>query len=337
MTSFRSFSRRGLILGGGLVALGLTGCSSGAGADGSTQPTGGGPRPFHWTDGRGRDIDLEETPRVVVAQSSAAAALWDAGLHVAGAYGELTEQNGELGYQAGDLDLAELTVVGKSFGEFDLEKLASLGPELLVDMVFTPGSLWYVPEDSLEKVEALTPTLGMEMLNLHLVEIIENFVRLATELGADTDAAGVPDSRAAFEKSVAKVEKAIAAKPDLKVVGYSYAEGGGVYIANPTQHPDFAYLADLGVTFVQPESAKKEEYFTEVSLEELDRWEADLVFVDARDTTASLEKQPTYRKLKAVQAGQVAPWYPASPYSYKANVEIMAGFAEALTGAARLV
>lgn len=328
-----ALSRRLMILGGGATLFGLAGCGPARSSD-PAATTGAG---FHWTDARGQQIDLDAIPQVIVAQSSAAAALWDAGVKVSGAYGELTPRDGALSYQAGRLDLDELDVIGKVYGEFDLEQLAALGPELLVDLTFTPDSLWYVPKEALDKVEALTPTLGMEMLNLHLVEIIENFVRLAKALGADTDAAGVPESKKDFEAGVAKVEAAIQQKPDLTVVGYSFAEGDGIYIANPQQHPDFAYLAELGVNFVQPDNAKSEEYFTAVSLEELDRWEADLVFLDSRDATAALEKQPTYRQLKAVQAGQTAQWYPAAPYSYHANVDIMSGFAAAMTKATRVV
>ena len=55
-------------------------------------------------------------PTVVVAQSSAAAALWDFGFKVKGAYGELKTTDGKLDFQAGNLQLSEITVIGSITG-----------------------------------------------------------------------------------------------------------------------------------------------------------------------------------------------------------------------------
>jgi iron complex transport system substrate-binding protein len=326
--------RRALLAGGaGLLGLALTACGSGsddtAGAttnDAATEAAKG----FTYTDARGKKIDLDTVPTVVVAQSSAAAALWDAGFKVKGAYGELAATDGKLNYQAGNLDLSGITVIGKTYGEFSVEKYAGLAPELLVDMSFDPTSLWYVPADSAKKIEAIAPTLGIHMFDKNLVEIIGEFTALAASLGADTNAPAVVSARAAFEAAVAKVKAAVAAKPGLRVVAMSRT-ADEAWIANAAQHPDLAYLAYLGVTFV-PHGGKAADYFTQVSNEQLEKYSGDLVLDDARDPAGQKKADavPTWKALPAVKAGQVFDWKAAAPYSYAASVSIFDAFAAAL-------
>lgn len=328
--SSRPLSRRSLLVGaGGVAALGLTGCNASAGPD-AVAPAASGASSFDYTDARGKQISLPATPAVVVAQSSAAAALWDAGFKVKGAYGELKETNGSLNYQAGNLQLAELTVIGSTYGEFNTEKYAAMGPQLLVDMSFDDKTLWYVPADSASKIEAVAPSLGIKMLNLNLLEIIGEFMDLADQLGADSSAA-TATAKTAFEGSVEAIRTAAAAQPDLTVLAVSRA-ADKAYIANAAQHPDLAYLATLGVKFVDHQG-KASDYFTEISYEELDKYSGDLVISDSRSYSdqPGSEVAATWEALPAVLAGQVFAWKPAAPYSYAANTPIFADFAQALT------
>jgi iron complex transport system substrate-binding protein len=327
--------RRTFLFGAGALALALTGCN------GSAQPEAAGPASgsagFSYTDARGTKIELPALPTVVVAQSSAAAALWDAGFKVKGAYGELKETDGRLDYQAGNLQLAELTVVGSTYGEFNVEKYAALAPQLLVDLSFDDQTLWYVPKDSATKIEALAPSLGVKMLNLDLTEIITSFMDLAKQLGADVTAPAVVSAKAAFEKSVEEIRAAVAAKPDLTVLAVSRA-ADKVYVSNADQAPDLAYLKSLGVRFVD-HKGKATDYFSEVSWEEIDKFSGDLVFDDSRNYASrkDTDAKPTWRALSAVKAGQVFDWKPAAPYSYAANAPIFADIAQALTGADAVV
>ena len=153
----------------------------------------------------------------------------DFGIKVAGAYGELgTGADGKLNYQAGNLDLSQLTVIGTTYGEFDLEKYAAMNPELLVDLSFDNKTLWYVPEKSLAQVEKISPTLGVEMLDLHLLEIAQEFSKLAGALGADQNAATVTDAKTAFEASVQKVKDAVAANPEHQGSRHQSHRGHGM-------------------------------------------------------------------------------------------------------------
>ena len=324
--------RRTFLFGAGAVAVALTGCNASAQSE-SPGPVSSGSARFTFTDARGKKIDLPTVPAVVVAQSSAAASLWDAGLKVQGVYGELKETNGKLDYQAGNIDVSQVKVIGKTYGEFNVEAYAAMAPELLLDLCFDDKTLWYVPADSATKIEALAPTIGVKALNLGLVEIIEEFMQLAQKLGADTGAQAVLDAKASFEQAVERIKTAVKAQPNLTVLATSPSTSS-IYIANPDQHSDLALLKSLGVKFVDY-PGKAEEYFAEISYEQLDKYTADVVMSDARNY-AEREKvslQPTWKALAAVKAGQVYDWLPAAPFSYAAYVGILDGYAKQLAGA----
>lgn len=308
----------------GLVGLAglpvLAACQSQAGApsaSGSSAAAG-----FRWTDARGKVIDLPTRPTVLVAQSSAAAALWDAGIKVKGAYGELQTTNGKLDYQAGNLDLAQLTVIGKTYGDFQVEKLAGLSPQLLIDLSFDNKTLWYVDAATEKKVEALCPTLGMEMLNKNLVQVIEEFTKLAVALGADPNTSG--SAKQQFDAAADKTKAAIAAANGGKVAVFSF-DSNNAYVANPKQNPDLAYLTTLGAQFVDSGS-KPTDYFNTISFEKLGDYDADVVMVDARNTYTGYKQLSTWKALSGVKQGNVFPWYPAAPYSYLSSTKIMDDF-----------
>ncbi|RKR88645.1 iron complex transport system substrate-binding protein [Micromonospora pisi] len=320
-------TRRGFLQGVGAtgVLLGLAAC----GDSGSTSVDGDGPsgagQSFRYTDGRGRTVELAARPTRVVAQSSAAAALWDAGFQVAGVYGELGTTDGKLNYQAGNIDVTKVEVVGKTYGEFNLERYAALRPELLVDLSFDDKSLWYVPESSADKVYALAPSIGMKMPGLDLPAIIDNFMTLAGQLGADPDAAPVKAARSEYDAAVNEVRPAITAKPGLRIAAIS-RDPDKLYIADPNAHPDLKHLASLGATFVTPSRQMKPgEYFEEISWEQVGRYPADMIIFDGREVPGVAEtagKIPTWTNLAAVRADQVFRWRPAAPYSYAATAPI---------------
>ena len=54
----------------------------------------------------------------------------------------------------------KVEVLGNVWGEFNLEKYAALRPELLVTHMYDPGALWYVPDESKDKILQLAPSVG---------------------------------------------------------------------------------------------------------------------------------------------------------------------------------
>ena len=321
-------SRRSLLAGLAATPL-LAACDS---SSSSSQPSAAGSpgSRFSFTDARGKVIDLATVPTRIVAQSSAAAALWDAGVQVTGAYGELRTTAGKLDYQAGDLDLSKITVIGQTYGDFSLEKFVALNPQLLIDESFDNKTLWYVDAKVEKQVAVICPTLGVKMLGLNLVQVITELSSLAVKLGADpvTSASAKRD----FEASAETLKSSIKAADGAKIAAFSF-DSSTAYVANAAQNPDLAYLKSLGAQFVDVDS-KPTDYFTQISYEKLGDYSGDLIIVDARNTYQGYLQQPTWKALPAVKAGRVFPWKPAAPYSYRASVSVLDGFTKAYSSLA---
>jgi iron complex transport system substrate-binding protein len=304
-----------------LAACGAPG-SGGSGSSAGSSAAGG----FRYTDARGKVIDVTPVPANVVAQSSAAAALWDAGLKVKGAYGELkTGADGKLDYQAGSLDLSQLTVIGSSYGEFSVEKLATVAPQLLVDLSFDDKTLWYLDAKVEAQVAALCPTLGVHTLGLDLLGLIASFSDLAVKLGADPAVSA--SAKTGFDQASTTLADAIKAAGGATVAPLSFDQDNA-YVGLATQSPDLAHLEKLGAKFVEAKS-KPEDYFATISYENLPDYSGDIILLDARNTYTAYQDTAVWKSLPAVKAGRVFPWKPAAPYSYAANVAVLEGYTQA--------
>lgn len=336
----RSRTRTALTgLAGVAAALALAACA-GSGTAPSTAPAPAGSTTasgFQYHDARGKDVDLPAVPRTVVAQSSVAAALWDDGYQVAGVYGELTPVDGKLSYQAGSLDLSRLKVLGRTYGEFDVESYGLMNPDLLVDYTFDGSTLWYVPAEQADQVFALAPSIGVPGTYPDTTTAIQTFVDLAGKLGTDPHSAQITAAKADYDAALAAAAKA-ATSSGLKVVVVS-ASTDSLYVANPAQVPELATLRSAGLRILDPKGGGKD-VFDQFSWEQAsDYASADVILVDARTydgVKADLAKIPTWADLPAVKAGQVYPWYAAAPYSYQTYARIYQQIADELTAAHRL-
>lgn len=318
-------------------SLALAACSSGTAAGSSEASAASGS--FAYTDALGTTVKLKSVPTRVVAQSSVAAALWDAGFHVTGAYGELTPgKDGKLSYQAGSLDLEKVKVLGRTYGEFDAEKYALLDPQLLIDYTFDDKTLWYVPQAQAKQVASLAPEIAVPGNYDGTDQAIQTFVTLAGKLGTNTRSAALAKEKAAYEKALTDVAAA-AKSSGLKVVVMS-PSSDSLYIANPRHLPELATLTKAGLDVVTPVNADDAQVFTQASWEQApDYADADVILVDARSydaQKADLSQIPTWANLPAVKAGQVYPWYAAAPYSYKAYAKIYQQLADELKKAKKL-
>jgi iron complex transport system substrate-binding protein len=307
-----------------VVSLALTAC--GGGDDDTAAPAASATKsgPFEYKDALGKTVTIPNTPKTVVAQSSVAAALLDAGFEVKGAYGELKPgADGKLSYQAGALDLSRITVVGSTYGEFDTEKYALMNPELLVDYTFDNKALWYVPAAQSEKILSLAPAVAVPGNYKTTDEAIQTFVDLAGKLGADPNAAALTTAKADYESALKAVGEAAKAS-GLKVAIMSPGTDS-LYVADPVQLPEGNTLKNQGLDMISPPNPKKE-VFAQFSWEKAtDFKNADVILVDARTydaAKADLAKIAVWANLPAVKAGQVYPWYAAAPYSYKSYAKI---------------
>ncbi|GAA2277455.1 siderophore-binding protein DesE [Glycomyces scopariae] len=339
LRAYPALSRRSLLAAtGGLGAASVLAACGGA-ADEDPEGAGADGGPFSFLDERDQeDVELEHVPTKVVAFTGLAAALYDYGVEVAAVFGPTTLSDGRPDLQAGRMPVEDLAVLGNAWGEFDVEKYAELGPELIVSHYYEGFDLWFVPEDRLEEVESLAPGVGIEVSLPTIDQIIDRHAALAEALGADLTS----------EENVTAVERfgaAAAAIPDAffevqQATGHEYkamavgAWPDGLYIANPPTFNILAKSVELGADFVVPDNPDQNGYWELLSWENVDKYAADVIFLDLRTGNLSPEQlvadYPTWAALPAVQAGQVYGWNGEPVYSHVGGAVELERIAEGL-------
>ncbi|MFJ3716761.1 ABC transporter substrate-binding protein [Streptomyces sp. NPDC090057] len=339
------FSRRGLLAAGGVLGLGaaLAACADGEGEDAGSggRAKGGESGPWSFTDDRGTTVELDRIPANIVAFTGAAAALYDYGVQVKGVFGPTKTPAGKADVQAGDMDVSKVTVLGNTWGQFNIEKYAALAPDVLISTMFDDaGTLWYLPEESKKKIAQLAPSVGVSVYDRQLTRPLQRMWKLAESLGADMRAARVTDAKKRFEDASARLRAAAKAKPGLKVMAGS-ASDQLFYVSGTDLSIDLEYFKALGVNFVEPpESAKKQGggWYESLSWENVDKYRADIIMMD--DRTSAIQPaditKATWKKLPAVKAGQVIARSPEPILSYDKCVPLLTGLAEALEKAKKV-
>jgi iron complex transport system substrate-binding protein len=329
-------SRRGFLAAGGALTLAalLGACGDGQPA---TSSGGTGDGPWSFVDDRNETVTAERTPARVVAFTGAAAALHDFGVdrQLVGVFGETTRESGEPDPQAGDLDVRKLTVLGNVWGEFSVERYAALNPELLVTHMYDPGALWYVPDESRDKILKLAPSIAVTVARVPMTTPIERYAALAAALGADLDAPKVTEAKARFEVAAESVRSAVRDNPGIRVLAAS-GSPDLLYVSNPQVNSDLMYFAQLGVEIVIPEKPEAGGYYESLSWENAGKYPADLILLDSRGVAlqpAELAAKPAWRELPAVRAGQVTAWDSVPRFSYAGAAPLLQNLAAAIRSA----
>ncbi|MFG1860967.1 ABC transporter substrate-binding protein [Microbispora bryophytorum] len=332
-------SRRGLFAAGGaaVLTLALAACGS---SDPAPSTAGQSAKSWSFTDDRKETVTAGAVPSRVVAFTGTAAVLADYGLQqkVVGVFGETKRADGSPEPQAGDLDVNKVTILGNVWGEFNIEKYAALRPDLLVTHMYDPGALWYVPDESKDKIVKLAPTVAVSVARVPMTEPIERYAALAESLGADLTAPKVAEAKARFEAAAESVRTAVAGNPGIKVLAAS-GSPDVLYVSNPEVNTDLMYFTQLGVDVVKPEKPGDGGYYENLSWENADKYDADLILLDNRGTALQpkdLTSKPSWAKLPAVRAGQVVGWDPVPRFSYAGAAPILENLASAIRNAKKL-
>ncbi|GAB3964580.1 hypothetical protein GCM10027615_07550 [Plantactinospora veratri] len=203
----RQFTRRNLL--GAAGALGLTALLGACGQDDDPGTETGSGGAWSFTDDRGQTAAAASRPDRVVAFVGTAAALYDFGVtdQLVGVFGPTKRADGSADVQAGELPVAGLTVIGNTWGEFNIETYASVKPQLLVTHEYEKNSLWYVPDESKDQIVPLAPTVALVASRAPLDRVIGRHAELAAALGADLNAAKVTEAKARFETAAASIRR----------------------------------------------------------------------------------------------------------------------------------
>ncbi|MFI6939651.1 ABC transporter substrate-binding protein [Streptomyces sp. NPDC050418] len=331
-------SRRGLFAAGGALGLGAA-----LAACGDAQKPGATAKKDAWSfeDDRGTTVKADGTPKNVVAYIGAASALYDFGVECVGVFGPTKLPDGKPDVQAGRVDIDKVEIIGNAWGEFSLEKYAALQPDLLVTTMNESPTLWYVPEDSAKKIEAVAPSVGILTGKTSLTGVIGRFGELAASLGADLEAKKVTDAKARFEAAAESLRQAAKAAKSrrLKVMAVS-ATKDLLYVGTPDDFTDLRYYRELGVDFVTPDGVGDAGFFAELSWENADKYAADVILVDKRTGNLQPEElaktKPTWAKLPAAKAGQTVAWYNEPQFSHAGITPLLESLATALQDAKKV-
>jgi len=287
-----------------------------------------------FTDDRGVTVTLPQRPRRIVAQVSAAAALWDYGIRPIAVFGPQRLAGGSQDPQSGNVDLTAVESVGQEYGELDLEKLIALDPDLLISTWYGPyhgvdAPLWYVPEDAVAMVEEIVPSLGILVEDVSIAHAIDRFAELAGLLGADLDAPEIVAERDQYDHAIAELKGAIAEKPGLTALVVS-GTPDNLFVAHPAAVADLIFFRELGLEIVEPAS-DPEEYWETLSWEQANTYPADLILIDVRWgalTSDQLEDIATWAELPAVKVGQVSEWVLEPTLNYKGYAAVLEKLAD---------
>ncbi|MFF2651516.1 ABC transporter substrate-binding protein [Streptomyces sp. NPDC058045] len=335
-------TRRGLLAAGGALglaaALAACGDDKGGGSDG-----GGKSGPWTFKDDRGKTARTDRVPANVVAFTGVAAALHDYGVQVKGVFGPTRTKSGKPDVQAGDLDIDTVEILGNEWGQFNIEKYAALSPDLLVSTMFDDaGTLWYVPEESKDKILRLAPSVGVSVYDRQMTGPLRRLLELAGSLGADVRAERVTRAKKRFEDAAARLRRATRSNPGIRVLVGS-ASQDIFYVSGTDLSADLEYFTSLGVHFVEPPAKAKKEsggWFENLSWENVDTYPADLIMLDNRTSAlqpADFENsKPTWQKLPAVKAGQVISRVTEPVYSYGKCAPILEDLAAAIEKARKV-
>ena len=298
------------LLAGGVAlvtAVALAACGS-DGSDQSAADRGATPSsgPWSYTDDLGQTVELDETPVRIAAYGDAAAALWNFGVTPVAIFAWMDPATDSM---FDGLDLSETEVVGSTYGEISLEKLAATAPDLIVATSYTgdtPDEMYgFKDKAQLARIKEIAPVVAVAQVG-SMKDVIETNEELVDSLGVDTGAGSqVAEDRAAFDEASDLLSES--ATSGLSVVPM-YADGDGLYLAKAPDDPALKYYQDIGVNFTE---IGGDDYYWEIlSWENADRYEADIYLNATRNSysTEQLGEQPTFARLTAHQEGQIHDW-----------------------------
>ncbi|WP_020502469.1 ABC transporter substrate-binding protein [Sciscionella marina] len=302
----------------GFLAVAGAGAATALAACGSGQ-SGSGAGSWEYTDDLGKHIRRDGQPKRIVAYVSCAAALWDFGIHPVGVFGPQRDDDGGKSLQAGNIDLGKVTSVGNGYDDFNIEKVASLKPDLVITGLAgdKPADRWILKDQLADKVEKLAPVLAIQESKKPQPKVIEAYGKLAQRLGADL--AGIKKAREEFEKTGEELRSALREKQGLRVE-VVYGDNEGMYVANPKFYSDLIYYTQLGMQLLGG-AGGADQFYEQLSWERADKYPADLILADSRKFSLSADqmkqKFPTFRQLPAVKANQIGAWNGEPRFSYQ--------------------
>ncbi|MGU3654973.1 ABC transporter substrate-binding protein [Mycolicibacterium sp. A43C] len=309
-----------------ILALLLASCSSG----GSESAGGGG---WSFTSGDGTTHTAEQVPSRIIAQGEAAAALMSFGIRPVGIYlNAPVEQTRAL---AG-FNLEGIEILGDTWGQIDVERAAVLRPDLIVSAYWPVeeayGGFEEGVEENSKKAARLAPVVG-PTIGESVEDMLNGFEALAVSLGADVNTSEIAGHKASFAAARDRFSAVTAAKPGLTALAVSPTDQL-LYVAVPENSAELTDFAEWGLNLIVPDSPDPAfPYWENLSWENADKYQPDLILMDDRTYDASMaiaDRQSTWKRIKAVEAGAVTPWPAYWISTWSAYAEQLDGLSDAV-------
>jgi iron complex transport system substrate-binding protein len=319
-----SAARRPLALFAALVTVTilLAGCST----SGTGSPSSGTSGAWKYTDAVDAKISVDHRPTRIAAFADQALTLLSYGITPVAVFGRVSVKSDSrfAGY-----DLSKTAIVGNSYGEIDLEKLAAAKPDLIVTGIYPTdreGTLDTTQPDygindleQQKQVQAIAP-IATVLVGGAGQDVIDANVQLAEKLGAK--AATIATAKEKFDDAAARLTSAAKAHPDIEVT-QMYADADGIFVVKPDDEPVTQLYASLGANLTDLHH-DGDYYWDKYSWENASQMmTGDVVLVNVEGyQVADLKKQATFVDHPALKAGQVYPWIDAA-LNYTAQAKQM--------------
>jgi iron complex transport system substrate-binding protein len=263
-----------------------------------------------FTDDRGVTVTLPKRPERIVADLSAATALWDFGIRPLAVSGWTISTDAAWG----NVDRS-IPVINASddLPDPDNEKLIELQPDLFVSITWSPEdptSLWsFESPESLKTAEAIVPIVAISATGMADVNM-GRFAELAGLLGADLESPGLVTARTEYEASVTTFRDFATETSDLSNLFAYVGTDPEWYAAYPPDWADLAWYQSLGLNIVVP-NAQPGDYWETLSFEQALLYPSDVIFLSTRTGTFTPEEikaHTTFGLHPAIAAGQIGAW-----------------------------
>lgn len=314
----------------------LAGCSSSTPAKQTGASSSSTQGPWSYTDAVGAKIKVDHQPKHIAAFADQALTLLSYGVKPVAIFGRVNVKTDD---RFAKYDLSGISIVGNSYGEIDMEKLAAARPDLIITGIYPTdrkGTLdtkqpFYGFNDMTEQGQAtaLAPIATVKIGGTGLSAIEAN-VKLAEALGASP--AVVSSQRKAFDKAAAHLKAVSQAHSNIEVTQL-YADADGLALVKPDDEPVTQLYKTYGVklTDLHPNG---DYYWDKYSWENAGKMmTGDVVLANNQGYgIADLKKQPSFANDPALKANQAYSWEDAA-LNYSAQTAQMNRLADIIAKA----
>jgi iron complex transport system substrate-binding protein len=297
-----------------LAACGSNGGSKDAKDTASGASAASGPVVVEATNGK---VTVPAGVKRIVSVSYATGALLDLGVQPVGT--STIDDNNPMELLPSQTEAAKkIEPIGSGI-EINIEKVASLKPDLII----VEGASAF--DWGVKKLEGVAPTLyfGIDKP----VDLLNAQEKIATAVGKEAE---FKKLKSDYDTKAAKIKADYAGK--LNSVKWTIASsyGGGEFLVDTSTSWVGRVLNDVGAQFSKASSDTSEHEVT-YSVEKLDVLaDADIILVpktaatgEVPQDTKDLDKQPSWKNLKAVQAGKVIPVTYATTDRYGTSINVL--------------